>query len=294
MLRERDAHRYGDYGWPGYRPIYPVYRNFVDTEKIEKVEFFINDVPAKGAAEVLVSPVEILSEGKCRLEDAAITVNGMRHAVPFALESGEYAELEGSLWTHYAEDGEPVEAVEAVNPVVFAEGANECRFEARDETARAEVTLFAPGSPFPALKPVSTLTDADRKVLSYEAIEPVAYVPSKGLSRPFQVATRPGEKARLEFEILGPVAGPALTIRCNDGTDVPVKFETDLAAGEKLVCKDGETWKVARGFKTVRTGRLARPLPEFEGSCSIMAASSDPSAANARVNVVKRYRFPWR
>ena len=291
LLRERDAHRYGDYVWPGYRPIYPVYRNFVDTEKIEKVEFFINDIPAKGAAEVLISPVEILSEGKCCLEDTAITVNGVRHVVPFALESGEYAELEGTLWTHYAEDGEPVEAVETVNHVVFAEGANECRFEARNETARAEVTLFALGTPYPALKPAYTLTDADRKALSYEAIEPVAYVPSKGLSRPFPVTMRPVEKARLEFELLGPVKEPTLAIHTSAGGVETVKFATDIASGEKLLCKDGETWKVVKDFKTLRTGRLASALPEFSGCCKIEVSSNDPASAHARINVVKRYRI---
>ncbi len=289
LLRERDAHRYGDYGWLGYRPIYPVYRNFVDTEKIEKIEFYLNDVPQGGKAEVLVSPVEILSEVKHRLEGAAIAINGVRYPVPFALESGEYAELDGSSWTHYAEDGEPVEAVETANPISFAQGENNCSLEAGSEMERAEITFFAHGTSFPALKSISMLPDESRRALSYEAMEPMAYVPSKGLSRPFPVAIRPDEKAKLEFEILGPIKEPALSIRTCTGDVENVKFATDLAEGEKLICKDCETWKVLKEFKTMRTGRLARALPAFTGLCRAEVSSSDPNAAHARINVIKRY-----
>ena len=290
LLRERDADRYGDYGWPGYRPIYPLYRNFVDPARIEKAEFFLNDVPAGGKAEAVVSPVRILSERKTAMRNVAVAVNGVRHEVPFALESGEYAELEGTVWTRYSEGGEPMEQIAALNPIIFSEGGNACRLETDDDAVRAEVTMFSFGNPVPALKPMAVLSEESRGILSYEAVAPVVYAPSKGLDRPFPVTMRPGESARLEFEIMGPVKEPMLTVHAQTGKAETARFETTIAAGERLICRDGATWKVVKGFRTVRAGSVSRPLPDIAGCCRIEVRSADPMSAHARINVIKRYR----
>ena len=289
LLRERDADRYGDYGWPGYRPIYPLYRNFIDPARIEKAEFFLNDVPAGGRAEAVVSPVHILSERKTAMRNVAVVVNGVRYEVPFVLESGEYAELEGPVWTHYSEGGEPKEQIATLNPVMFNEGENECRLETDDDALRAEVTMFSFGNPMPALKPMAAMSGKSRDILSYEAVEPVVYAPSKGLDRPSPVTMRPGEAARLEFEIIGPVKEPMLTVHMQGGRRECARFETTITEGERLICKDGATWKVVKGFRTVRTGRISRPLPNVAGYCQIEVSSADPMSANARINLIKRY-----
>ena len=290
LLRERDADRYGDYGWPGYRPIYPLYRNFADLARIEKAEFFLNDVPAGGKAEALVSPVRILSERKMAMRNVAVAVNGVRHEVPFALESGEYAELEGTVWTRYSEDGEPMEQIAALNPVMFNEGENECSLETDDDAVRAEVAMVSLGNPMPALKPMAAMSEESRDILSYEAVAPVVYAPSKGQDRPFSVTMRPGEAARLEFEIIGPVKEPMLTVHAQTGRTETTRFETTIADGERLICKDGATWKVVKGFRTVRAGSVSQPLPDVAGCCRIEVTSVDPVSDHARINVIKRYR----
>ena len=292
LLRERDAHRYSDYGWPGYRPIYPLYRNFVDPARIEKVEIFLNDVPACGRAEALISPVRILSESKVVLRDAVVAVNGVRHAVPFALESGEYAELESAAWTRYSEAGEPMERKVALSPVTFKDGINACRLEAGDDAMRAEVALFAFGSPVPALKPMDSMSAESCRALSYEAVAPIVYAPSRGMDCTFPVMMRPGEKARLEFEIQGSVMDPVLSVQSQDGKTEIVEFKTSLSDGERLICRDGKTWKVVKEFRAVRTGMLSRPLPEFYGVCRMEMKSSNPETAHARINVIKRYVSP--
>ena len=273
LLRERDAHRYGDYKWKGYRPIYPVYRNVVDPKKIEEVGFYLNDVPAGGKATVLVTPVEILSETRQTLRDAAIVACGMRYAVPFSLESGEYAEFENGVWTHYSEVGEPVGATDgratACCDRTERENISAVSFESKDDAARAEVTMFAQGSSFHALKPLASLSDADRKTLSYEAVDPVAYAPSRGLDRPFAVAVRPGETARLDVELVGPVRRPGLEFRSGGGEWFSVGLGADLAEGESRVVR-----------------RAGRPL---SGVWTVRVTSDAPKTANARIDVVKRY-----
>ena len=134
------------------------------------------------------------------------------------------------------------------------------------------------------------MSEESRGILSYEAVAPVVYAPSKGQDRPFSVATRPGESARLELEIIGPVKEPILTVRAQTGKTETARFETAIADGERLICRDGATWKVVRGFRTVRAGSVARPLPDVAGCCRIEVTSTDPMSARARINVVKRYR----
>ena len=227
------------------------------------------------------------------MRDAAVAVNGSRHAVPFALESGEYAEPEGTVWTRYSEGGEPMERkVAAVNSVMFRNGKNECRLQVDDDTARAEISLFALGTPIPALKPIDAMSEESRRILSYEAASPVVYAPSRGMDCTFPVMMRPGEKAQLEFEIHGPVVDPVLSVQSQDGKTETVEFKTALSEGERLICRDGKTWKVVTDFRAVRTGMLSKPLPGFSGVCRIEMKSYDPATAHARINVIKRYGSP--
>ena len=181
------------------------------------------------------------------------------------------------------------EQIAALDPVMFNEGENECRLETDDDAMRTEITMFSFGKPMPALKPMAAMSGKSRDILSYEAVEPVVYAPSKGLDRPFPVTMRPGEAARLEFEIIGPVKEPMLTVQAQTGKTESARFETTIAEGERLFCKDGATWKVVKGFRTVRTGRVLRPLPNVAGCCRIEVSSADPMSANARINLIKRY-----
>ena len=290
FLRERDAHRYGDYAWPGYLPTYPVFRDLVSPERIEDVSLILNDVPPAGRVEACVTPVEILRESKVTLENASVSVGGQRFDIPFPLESGQFAEFDDGCWIRYCEEGEPIESARVDTRLKFAEGDNVCSFSSPSADARAEITLFSRGASFKALKPFPTLDDDARKTLSYEACDPVMYAPGSGFDAPFRIAVRPGERARLEFEISGPVVRPSLEFRSRTQAPFKVEFPVDLAAGERLFCRDGKNWTVVKGFKPVRSGKLRSAVPCISGGWGVKAGCSDPSSARASINVVKRYR----
>ena len=288
FLRERDADAYGDFAWPGYYPTYLVHRDLVFPNRLERIEFAFNDVPASGAAEVLVSPVEVLSEKKMSVAGGAVIINGTEHRLPFALESGEYAELEGGIWTRFSEGGEPQAAVRTAEDVLISAGTNRCSF-AGDEAARVEVTLMARGRAFPALRPVDGLPAETRAAMTYEALDPVLYAPKDGLDRPFQLATRPGESAALEFEIAGPVDSPRFDLRSRHADSLSFALPVKLAAGERLIVRNGRDWRVVRDFKTVRSGRLEQAIPTISGAYGVRVTSMDPASARARIEIVKRY-----
>jgi len=149
--------------------------------------------------------------------------------------------------------------------------------------ARAEVTFLARGDSFPAF---AVSSPAQRKALSYEAMLPFRYAPSKGFSVAPRIAVRPGESAALEMVVHGPVENPTL--------DFPGKgkftFPVALKAGERLVCRDGRSWKAVNNErKVLAQGELPAPLPRLAGGTDWMFSSSAPATANARVELVKRY-----
>ena len=211
-----------------------------------------------------------------------MTVNGVRFVLPFALTSGEYAELEEDAWTKYAESGTALARVAASAMPALASGANTCAFTA-PEGARAEVTFFALGKTRPAFNP---LTAQMRKSLRVEALAPFEYAPQQGLKGPSVVPVRPGEKASLVVEVQGPVAKPTLTFGTTSCT-----FDETLAADESLVCRDGRTWKVvvtATG-KARRTGMLSAPLPTLSGSTPFAFSGEVPADKSCVVELLKEY-----
>ena len=243
---------------------------------------YLNDIPAGKSASVEIGEVSAWEMSKASLTDAAVTVNGARFALPFALTSGEYAELEDGAWTKYAESGTALARVAAAAMPALASGANACAFTA-PEGARAEVTFFALGKTRPAFKP---LTAQMRKSLRVETLAPFEYAPQQGLKGPSVVPVRPGEKASLVVEVQGPVAKPTLTF----GNTVCTFAET-LAADESLVCRDGRAWKVvmtATG-KARRTGTLSAPLPTLSGSTPFAFSGEVPADKSCVVEILKEY-----
>ena len=250
---------------------------------------YLNDIPAGKSASVEIGEVSAWEMAKASVTDAAVTVNGERFAIPFALTSGEYAELEDGAWTKYAESGTALARVAASAMPVLASGANACVFSDAQERVppasepRAEVTFFALGKTRPAFKP---LTAQMRKALRVEALAPFEYAPQEGLKGPSVVPVRPGEKASLVVEVQGPVAKPTLAFGTTSCT-----FDETLAADESLVCRDGRTWKVvvtATG-KVRRTGSLSAPLPTLFGSTPFAFSGEVPAGKSCVVELLKEY-----
>ena len=281
LLRERDSATFCRYQWP-YGGYAAIYRSNVSVNHIASFSAYLNDIPAGKSASVEIGEVSAWEIAPATLEHAAVTVNGERFAVPFALKSGEYAELDGGAWTKYAESGAALARVAASAMPALAPAANACAFVA-PEGARAEVTFFALGKTRPAFKP---LTAQMREALRVEALAPFEYAPQEGLKGPSVVPVRPGEKASLVVEVQGPVAKPTLAFGTTSCT-----FDETLAADESLVCRDGRTWKVvvtATG-KVRRTGSLSAPLPTLFGSTPFVFSGDVPAGKACVVEILKEY-----
>ena len=285
LARERDVGEMHNFVWP-YAGSYFLYRNSLDMKHVSAVHLFLNEVPANGTTEIAVATVRALPVKKTTLEKPVVTLNGVPHAVPFALASGDFAEWDGGAWEHRAPDGELLGRVADARPVKVNAGANTAAFAATatDGTARAEVTFFSLGEVFPALR--ADLSADQRRQLAYEAMEPLTYCPAKGLASLPPLKMRPGERADVSVELWGPIARPTLTIGSEART-----FPADVAKGARLQCRDGRSWRVLDAQrKEVASGMLEKPLPAFGGVLPIALACERPDAADARLKLVKNYR----
>ena len=209
LERERDSRLADDHDWP-YDTTDRVCGTLLDLGHLASVDFWLNDIPSGGKAEVEISDLRILDERPLPLAHGVLTVNGVRHALPFALAAGDTAELEDGFWTHYDSFGEPLERT-AAEPVELAAGCNELSFEG----GRAEVTLFPLGAESPAFVP--ELTAAMRKAMDYEACAPAFYAPAKGFKSVPPVAIRPNETAALRIRFSGKLGNRRATLKNASG-----------------------------------------------------------------------------
>ena len=73
----------------------------------------------------------------------------------------------------------------------------------------------------------------------------------------WEIAVRPGEKARLELELCGAMASPTLTV--NNRT---LRFPVTLTAGGRLLCRDGRNWRALDAQRNrIAEGRLDARAP---------------------------------
>ena len=290
LLRERDAAHYGDCRWPYGGGYAAIYRNFVNPEHVGSFAAYLNDIPRGKGASVEISEVSACGQVAAKLEGAVVTVNGAAVRVPFALAGGEYAELDGGFWTRHSALGERLERVVSKDAVRLGAGANGVTFAAADPAARAEVTFFAFGRTRPAF--VQRLTDEMRRTMRYEAVEPFEYAPAKGLTAPAAIAARPGEKAKLSFEIVGPCANPTFGFRKWFGfRKYAIVVPATAGADETIVCANGIDWKVVKSADgtVVKEGRLEKPLPVAKGVAPFAFSATLPEGGTCIVDILKEY-----
>ena len=99
-------------------------------------------------------------------------------------------------------------------------GANEIHYRAQtldSSQFRSEISVFAVGKARSAFVPLRSLSVQSRKQLSYEAMLPQMYAPSKGFDELAPVVVRPGETAKVELTLYGPM--PACTVRVGNSSD---------------------------------------------------------------------------
>ena len=261
-VRERDAEDYDKYVWPynGYAEVFHRWLNFL---QIGAFNLIVNEIPAGGKVDVEIADVRLVKQVSSRSRGRALTVNGVRHEIPFEMATGSFAELEDGVWTHYADDGEPLARVRAAEPVRWKKGVNEIAYEGPSDrpgvASRAEVNLFVQARARPAF--------AERPAkgwgphLSYEAVEPAVYEPAKGFAELPPVRMRPGESATVEAWVYGPAKPCVITLG-----DVPADVPA-IDAGER---------------------RLVRFAGRHVGTQSVSVRTDDPSA-RLRIEFAKRY-----
>ena len=246
---ETDVESYADLVWPyagGYAPFF--HRQITGTA-VCSLSVYLNEIPVGKSAEVAFTDVRFVPKRKMTLSGVSLTVNGVRHPVPFALETGEIAECADGCWTHYDVDRTPLRRLPATSTPSLAEGANVCRFAAESVVGgtvpRAEVTLFALGEKEPALVDLKTLPADRRALLDRECMMPVLYAPKSGFDTLPALAVRPGERAEPVFTVRGPIGPFKLTVgdetRQFDGVD----------AGKSLTAPRG-TFRPVAGAVPVR------------------------------------------
>jgi hypothetical protein len=312
LVRERDVERMADYVWP-YGGAYDIYRNPLDMSHISQVSLYLNSLPPGAAVDVTVSPIMALPTQPVTLKSPALTVNGQTLALPLTLASGDFVELEpDGLCTHFSDRGEPLASLllpyvvpasagpapdgAAPHPHVvpasagpeqrptLLPGPNTVAFSCvapSNASARAEVTLNAFGTPFGTPRP--------RRMIAWEHLSreyemPRLITATSSPDNAWSLAVRPGSKARLEIEICGSIADPALTVAGR-----AIRFPVTLKAGERLLCRDGRRWLVLDATRSeIANGVLSKKVPTLSPGPNRVAFACS-SADRATVKLVKVY-----
>ena len=74
-LRERDAERHGDQGWP-YGGLYQVYRTSLMREHVSALHLYVNNVPPGETVKVHISPVRALPITRAKMANPALSIAG--------------------------------------------------------------------------------------------------------------------------------------------------------------------------------------------------------------------------
>lgn len=266
LLRERDSERLNDYLWPysGGGGSHAIYRNAVDRAHISEVNLLLNEIPARGKVDILLSPILSLATRRAELANPSVEVQGAKVTFPVTLQSGQYIELESiDDCVHYDERGE---LLSRFRPQVRAlpvrpRGESTLRFDCAPPeglSARAEITVVSLGEPFGARRADAEI---DWKRLDREYDIPRIVTRCDGADNAWTIVRTAGASGQedppaLEVEIaVQELAGGEKTDRGAERAavlDTPlltigrqsVRFPVKLEQGQRLVCRDQATWRV--------------------------------------------------
>ncbi len=93
-LVEMESSRFTDYIWPvSDLHVYDSYRHSVSFKEINKLQFWINNIPANGEVSVLISPVKALAMVREKIKNPSVVLNGKKITFDVTMESGMFLEL---------------------------------------------------------------------------------------------------------------------------------------------------------------------------------------------------------
>ena len=268
LARERDA----AHSIQNIKQRYEVYRRALRLDHISEVSFAWDGGDA-GAPPLEIGEVRAFPTRKAVVDHPVLAFGGKDVVVPFRLEHGEFAELEGGFWTHYSEMSEPIARTKGP---ALSLSSGDTPVEWRSPV-RAEVAVTAFREEVDALKPGAATPE-------YVFETPRRFAPSRGFAEPVRVAVAPGERRQLRLEILGAIDRPTVSVGGK-----AVEFPVTMKSGDRLLCRDGRNWLLRDAKrKTLATGVLKSPLPMLNAGVDVVISCADPSAADARVLVSTR------
>jgi hypothetical protein len=247
--------------WTWEMPIrgYGRYLSELNMLHFEEVNIYLNNLPDNRRVAVAFTPLRMMHTFEDEFSDIALCAGDERLEVPFRLKSGQYATFGGGFWRHWSVKGDLLAAAGS-KALSIRRGSLPLSLHIQTKSGspyRARVCTFSIGDSAPALK--DGISAAGCPALNYEAELSVLFAPERGCSFVPPVKIRPGERAKVEFRLLGPVKGGRLDF---GGKIFAVK---DLAAGEEHVLK--------------------LPLA-YSG---VIPVSFSATAAECRIGAVKRY-----
>ncbi len=212
LLRERDAQRMADYAWPYsvYAGSYAICRNTIYPNALSKISIYLNNIPAHGQTDVVISPVLARPLAQNEIRNVSLSVNGKTVQLPVSMDSGHYLELEGEHdCSHYNESGLLLERFTPVCPdgwPVLLAGANDLSIHAESAdpkiNTRLDVVAKSIGKPFGTRS-----KNVDWKWLDVDYDMPRVIFKQDGIDNAWSIWQRdeggdsPNDQASLSFEL---------------------------------------------------------------------------------------------
>ena len=249
---------------------YAVYRNKLCLDHISAVSVRWDE--DRNAPLPKIGDIRAVAVVKAQIRRPAISAGGKTFVVPFELSSGEFAELENGMWTHYSDQSAPLARAKGEYLEITA-GDNVFEWKSPH---RAEVTLTAFGEETEALKPGADMPE-------YIFAEPLRHAPCLGFDSSVRLAVADGERRQTRLEILDAVDRPTVTVG-----EISATFPVTMRKGDRLLCRDGRNWLLRdEKRRTLATGVLTPPLP-------VLSASADASVTGATSSSDVRVLFSTR
>jgi len=286
-FKERDTRLHCNYKWP-YNNVHALYRNALNRKYLSAVNIYLNNIPAGGGAEVVLSPVVALPVSDCETVKPEIRINDDPLIIPFALNSGDFVEVDSNgLCTHFNKGGDPLASRSLSKQPLLQKGVNLLtvpQIAPENIVPRVEVSLISRGKSFGTFKKESEI---NWSCLERTFEMPMVIQHSASQTSCWVVPVRAGQRAKVEIELYGPVVNPVLTF--NDST---VKFDVTLKAGERMRCRDQQNWSVINNNReTLSKGSLEKPVPLLHEGPNQVSFTSE-GACDARLNIVKVSSVP--
>lgn len=150
-LRERDAARYGDYGWP-YHGRSAVFRSPLIRGHVSALTLYWNNLPPGEDVTCSLGQIKALPVAKVTLTKPRIRVGDAEVVLPVSIESGQYLELESADRCRlYDERGALLQQVGVGGSLPhLSSGENEVAFSCdavQGRSPRVNVTVITCGEP---------------------------------------------------------------------------------------------------------------------------------------------------